>query len=188
MDWKTTKIFIIPVGIIVACILFTIFKEKNNFSNSNISQNKNFTWGSSQVFLDKNISSTKNQNLEKINVLINNQNVNLEVAKTFSQREIGLMNRSSLEENSGMLFVFEQPQKLGFWMKNTLIPLDIIFLDQNFNILNIENATPQPGVADKDLKNYFSNWAAQYVIELASWESQILGLQHWQKINLPINI
>jgi len=68
--------------------------------------------------------------------------VNVEVADNEAERMQGLMFRESLEENSGMLFVFENKAKYAFWMKNTLIPLDVIFIDENFNIVDIIYAEP----------------------------------------------
>lgn len=52
----------------------------------------------------------------------------LEVARTPEEQSIGLMNRTDLATNRGMLFVFSPPRPVSFWMKNTLIPLDMVFL------------------------------------------------------------
>src|SRR6185312_2280336 len=67
----------------------------------------------------------------------------VEVAATPQTRETGLMNRFSLQQDHGMLFVFEVPQPLAFWMKNTYVPLSIAFVDANGRILNIEDIRPQ---------------------------------------------
>lgn len=61
-------------------------------------------------------------------ITIDNQNILLEVARTPEEGAIGLMYRTELADNRGMLFVFEPPQPARFWMKNTLIPLDMIFM------------------------------------------------------------
>ena len=69
--------------------------------------------------------------------------VNVEVAATNAKRELGLMFRRHLDEAAGMIFLFKQPQHLTFWMKNTLIPLDMIFADSDGRIVGIvENAAP----------------------------------------------
>ena len=58
-------------------------------------------------------------------------NIDAEVAQTPEQREIGLMFRASMAANDGMLFAFEQPAQQCFWMKNTLMPLSIAFVDDD---------------------------------------------------------
>jgi uncharacterized membrane protein (UPF0127 family) len=70
----------------------------------------------------------------------------IEIADTFASRQQGLMNRSSLQQDAGMLFVFDTPGSYGFWMKNTLIPLDIIWMDENFVV--VDTATMTPCTAD----------------------------------------
>jgi uncharacterized membrane protein (UPF0127 family) len=84
----------------------------------------------------------------------------VEVASTPQTRETGLMNRFSLRQDHGMLFVFEAPQPLAFWMKNTYIPLSIAFVDDSGRILNIEDMRPQ------DEATHWSNGEARYAIEM----------------------
>jgi uncharacterized protein len=61
-------------------------------------------------------------------VTIGGQIIKLEVARTSKEQSTGLMNRTDLADNRGMLFVFSPPRSVSFWMKNTLIPLDMIFM------------------------------------------------------------
>jgi uncharacterized protein len=61
-------------------------------------------------------------------ITINGQNILLEVARTAQEQSTGLMYRTQLAANRGMLFVFSPPRPVSFWMKNTLIPLDMVFL------------------------------------------------------------
>ena len=63
----------------------------------------------------------------------------VEIAKTTETRSYGLMLRKSLPENAGMLFVFEEDARWGFWMKNTLIPLSIGFIDKNWRLIEIKD-------------------------------------------------
>jgi uncharacterized membrane protein (UPF0127 family) len=69
--------------------------------------------------------------------------VRAEVAADFPSRAQGLMHRESLAPNSGMLFVFDEAAKHCMWMKNTLIPLSVAFLDEHGTILNIADMQPQ---------------------------------------------
>jgi len=84
----------------------------------------------------------------------------VEVAATPETRENGLMNRFSLQPDHGMLFVFESPQPLAFWMKNTYVALSIAFVDANGRILNIEDMRPQ------DESTHWSKGPALYAIEM----------------------
>jgi len=69
--------------------------------------------------------------------------VEAEVAETMQQQMIGLMQRRTMAPHEGMLFVYEDPQIHCFWMRNTLLPLSIAFLDDEGRIVNIEDMQPQ---------------------------------------------
>ncbi|MBI2655841.1 DUF192 domain-containing protein [Candidatus Woesearchaeota archaeon] len=89
--------------------------------------------------------------------------INAEIADDKEEMMKGLMFREKLEENSGMLFIFENEGPQTFWMKNTLIPLDIIFIGNNFEIVDIKGAEP----CSKDpCKYYASSGPAKYVLEV----------------------
>ena len=77
---------------------------------------------------------------EKIDVSIYNKNItfNVEVAKTIEERRIGLMYRKKLLNNEGMLFIFPHEKIIQLWMKNTYIPLDVIFISENKVIVDIK--------------------------------------------------
>ncbi len=115
----------------------------------------------SPVFNAQNTQSTTTQ------LKIKNASFQVEVAKTPAQQTKGLSGRSNLEDNGGMLFVFDQPARHQFWMKNTLIPLDIIWIDENKKIVDYyQNAQPEPGVPDAQLKRYTPSTEALYALEL----------------------
>jgi len=81
--------------------------------------------------------------LSTVELSIKGHRLVAEVATTIRDRTTGLMNRFSLQPDHGMLFVFEEPQPLAFWMKNTYIPLSIAFIDAGGRIVNIEDMAPQ---------------------------------------------
>jgi uncharacterized protein len=83
------------------------------------------------------------QSLPTAELTINGHRVTAEVATTVATRAVGLMRRFSLRPDHGMLFVFDAPQPLTFWMKNTYIPLSIAFIGADGRILNIEDMAPQ---------------------------------------------
>jgi uncharacterized membrane protein (UPF0127 family) len=96
-----------------------------------------------------------------LNQIIKIEFETLEIAKTDLERQIGYMNRESICSNCGMLFVFEQSQPLSFWMKDTLVPLRIIFIDENGLVINTEAGIPrQTNPAIRSTK------PAKYVLEV----------------------
>jgi len=93
-------------------------------------------------------------------IIVGKTPLRVEVASTPDKQERGLMFRQSLPEDEGMLFIFKEPQELNFWMRNTLIPLDIAFIGADGVILNIHHAKP----LDESIQ-YRSAGAAKYVVE-----------------------
>jgi len=100
------------------------------------------------------------QSLPKIRLNAGIHNIDAQLAQTPEQREIGLMFRASMPANEGMLFAFDRPAQQCFWMKNTLIPLDIAFLEDSGAIVNIEQMKPQT------LVGHCSQKPVRYVLEM----------------------
>lgn len=93
----------------------------------------------------------------------------VEIADTPAERAQGLMNRETLPEGHGMLFVFDTPGRHGFWMKNTLIPLDIVWLDEDMQVLEAKFAVPCPAEAEQ-CPQYVPQQDAKYVLEVNGGE------------------
>ena len=100
-----------------------------------------------------------------------------EIAQSYEEKSQGLMFRQELTDDRGMLFVYETQQNLSFWMKNTLIPLDIIFLDKTGIVINIESADVEPDTSDIDLKRYNSTSPAKFVVEINQGLSGLYGIK-----------
>ena len=83
------------------------------------------------------------QALELVPLRVGGIEIQVEIADDADERQQGLMYRESLQENQGMLFVYPEQRTLGFWMKNTLIPLDIAYIDREGRIVDIQQMEPQ---------------------------------------------
>jgi len=104
-------------------------------------------------------------------------NFNVELAQTPQEQMRGLMHRTEMAEDAGMLFVFETEREARFWMKNTLIPLDMVFIKVDGIIHRIhENAIPH------DLTGVPSEGPVKAILELNGGISAKLGLQKGDKV------
>lgn len=104
--------------------------------------------------------------------------INIEFAEDEYETQTGLMNRYGMQDNQGMLFVFPDSQPRSFYMKNTLIPLDIIYIDDQMKIVSFQkNAKPM------DETSLPSGVPAKYVLEINTGLSDKLQLAIGDKIN-----
>ena len=93
--------------------------------------------------------------------------IQAEVAVTEAQRQQGLMFREKLASNAGMVFVFNRPAQVCMWMKNTLVPLSVAFIDEGGKIINIEEMQPQT------TNSHCAGSQASYALEMnKGWFSQ----------------
>ena len=106
------------------------------------------------------VTNVVNQGLPVIDLTIGKATLKAEIAADDRSRTIGLMNRFSLQPDHGMLFVFDQPQPLAFWMKNTYVALSIAYLDADGVILNILDMKPH------DESTHPSAGLALYALEM----------------------
>lgn len=114
---------------------------------------------------------------------IGNDYVSIEVMDSDKERQKGLMYREQLGADNGMLFIFETTRKLTFWMKNTLIPLDMIFISEDMKVINILTATP----CTKDpCTLYSSESPSKYVLEVNEDWSQSHNVQVGDEVMLQL--
>lgn len=104
--------------------------------------------------------------------------IDLEIADTDFDRQAGLMFRKSMEMNQGMLFVFPQQEMQSFWMRNTYISLDMIFINADKKIVTIHKNTKT--LSDQ---SYPSTEPAQYVVEVVAGFADKYSLKVGDKIN-----
>lgn len=140
----------IPISII-ACIALSIFSCKTDSKN-----NKN---------LVKEVTFTKEGELSLFDLKDSIPNpitkINIEIADDDYQIQTGLMYRTSMQNDQGMLFIFPEEAPHSFYMKNTKFPLDIIFIDAQYRVVSIQkNARPL------DESSLPSEGPAQYVLEV----------------------
>jgi len=115
-------------------------------------------------------------------VCINSACFDVEVVSEPGERQQGLMFREELEFDSGMLFVFDETGNYPFWMKNTLIPLDIIWISESGRIVFIyEDVQPCP-VDEENCLNYNPNTDALYVLEINEGRTSELGISVGDKV------
>ncbi|MCZ0961265.1 DUF192 domain-containing protein [Paracoccus benzoatiresistens] len=112
--------------------------------------------------------------------------VRVELADDESERARGLMYRRELAPGNGMLFIYDSPRAVSFWMRNTYIPLDLVFLDQTGTIRHIHrkavplDETPIPGAAPGDPRP-----ERQMILEIGGGEAERLGLKVGQPMAHP---
>jgi uncharacterized protein len=107
--------------------------------------------------------------------------VRVEVADDLAEQAKGLMDRTALGESRGMLFVYPEERELSFWMKNTLIPLSIAFIDSERRIIDIQAMKP----LDDKPPHYVSAEPAQYALEINQGFFEERGVKVGDRVELP---
>lgn len=105
--------------------------------------------------------------------------VHVEVAATLAQRQQGLMFRTQLGEDEGMLFLFDRDVQTGFWMRNTLVPLDIAYIGANLQVNEVKQGTPLDETPLVPAGRY------RYVLEVNQGWFERHGLGPGARIELP---
>jgi uncharacterized protein len=117
-------------------------------------------------------------------VQVGNQSIQLEVARTTEQQSMGLMYRSALDANHGMLFPFSPPRPVSFWMKNVVIDLDMVFL-RNGQVVSVSSNVP-PCKADP-CPVYGPKDTVDQVIELRGGRAAELGIKPGDRLPVQFN-
>lgn len=117
------------------------------------------------------------QRLPAIAVLAPNATLSLQVARTEAQRNRGLMAYASLPPHTGMVFVFDRDGEVAFWMKDTLIPLDMVFVGDDGVVRSVDAkvAVVSPDLPDVQIP--IEQGTARYVIELNAGEAAADGIK-----------
>jgi uncharacterized membrane protein (UPF0127 family) len=134
---------------IIVLIAVAVFFIVNNFINNNEPEVKYYTFKKEgELTFTDSLGNTKIK-------------IDLEIADNEYERQLGLMNRKSMEEKQGMLFIFQYERMQSFWMRNTLIPLDMMFVNKDNKIITIHKNTKTLSA-----QSYPSTAPAIYVVEV----------------------
>lgn len=126
-------------------------------------------------------------NYEKTIISINGFNVSMAIASTDEQRIKGLSGIEKLNESEGMLFLFDEPSKQGFWMNKMYIPIDIIWLDSNNKVVHIEKQL-EPCKLFLACPVYNPQIDSLYVLELQSGFVDEHSIKNDMIVNFDVSI
>jgi len=130
-----------------------------------------------------NLTKDNQENLNRI--YLKNYCFEVELALTAEQQRQGLMYRQELDADKGMLFVFKQSQRHTFWMKNTYIPLDIIWINESYQVADISHQT-QPCQANQSCPVIRPTQDALYVLEIKGGLAEQIGLKIGDEVNFQL--
>ncbi|MBV8602821.1 MAG: DUF192 domain-containing protein [Candidatus Eremiobacteraeota bacterium] len=122
---------------------------------------------------------------QTIEVAAPNETLTLEVADTYASRQYGLMNRTLVPAKHGMIFVFDRDAERYFWMKNTLVPLDMIFILADGTVSSVAANVPASTTKTPDSAVAQRRGNGKFVIELRAGEAERAGLHAGTKLEIP---
>jgi uncharacterized membrane protein (UPF0127 family) len=125
------------------------------------------------------ITSAPNTGLGMVEMTIGSRQFNLEIANDEETRVRGLMRRDSMPEDHGMIFVFDEAQDLSFWMKNTRIPLDIIYVAGDGRVVSVKSMKPYSTTP------VASDGVCKYAIELNAGMAEAAGVHAGDRLTIP---
>ena len=120
-------------------------------------------------------------------VVLHGHRYNVEIAQTTAQRARGLMSRDRMANDRGMLFIHDSEEPLAYWMKNTMIALDIFYFDANRRLVSVSKRTPPCTLGD-GCPPYRSAGPALYVLELNSGAADHLHVKKGDRLTFGPNI
>jgi uncharacterized protein len=169
---KNRLIQIAVVVVIVVFAFYFIFSSiMNNKKDYNPGVEKSMTNETTYTFVKEGELAFAQADGKTISAL------DVEIADNDDQRMTGLMFRTNMKENQGMLFIFPYETEQSFWMKNTVLPLDMIFVNADLEIVKIHhNTTPYSE------QSYSSGKPAQYVVEVNAGYCNKLNIIEGDKI------
>ncbi len=173
---------VVTGGVVLLALLFALsmFLSTPNSSNRRVTIPNNPPTPSNAVPAEPQFVKEGELQFFKDNNIVTA--IDIEIANTAKEIEQGLMYRQKMDTDKGMLFIFPNMELRGFWMKNTLIPLDIIYVDAGKMIVSIQkNTTP---LSEKSLP---SEGQAQFVIEVNAGFTDRYNLVPGDKIDFQIN-
>lgn len=122
------------------------------------------------------MSCSRSDVLKSQEITINQWKITVEIADTRESQEKGLMNRKSLDEDKGMLFVYDRDSRKSFWMKNTLIPLSIAYIAADGTIREIYDMEPL------STRTVDSRYSVRYALEVNQGAFQRHGIKVGDKV------
>lgn len=163
---KTKKVQLKNILIAVIILVIAAFLIFNNFIKDSKNQMEYYTFTKEgELIFSDSLGNTKAK-------------IDLEIADDEYQRQLGLMNRKEMTENQGMLFIFPRQDYLSFWMRNTFLSLDMIFVDESKTIVTIHKNTRI--LSDT---SYPSTKPAKYVVEVLAGFTDKHNIQVGDKID-----
>lgn len=129
------------------------------------------------------------QTLPATKATLAGNDLNLWLARTYQEKASGLMFFDAIANDQGMLFIYDEPRIMSFWMKNTRIPLDLVFFNENLEINGwIKDMQPGYGLPERSLPSYASDLPAQYALELNTGSIDRLKLKPGDRLEIPITL
>ncbi len=118
-------------------------------------------------------------------IKVNGKSLHLTVAYSRQAQMKGLMGITDLKDGEGMIFVYDTPQVLSFWMKNTMIPLSIAYVQSDGEIVQIYDMYPELDKPDWELRSYASPALVKYAIEVPQGWFYNAGIKVPAKLRIP---